>query len=225
VADEPAHHTPEPIYAPAGMVYVPGGEALVGSAVEIDENPERTVVLAPYYIDVCPVTCAEYAKFVAAAGHRAPKDWVGGQMPPDWADHPVAWLSWPDAAAYAEWAGKRLPTEEEWEHAARGNDGRQYPWGNDFDPKRCNCRASGIGRRTPVRQFPNGVSPFGCVDMAGNVWEWTASWHGEGADRRVLRGGSWGSGPMSVRACYRGRDFPSYWSNVYGLRCAKSAGG
>ena len=222
MAADGSEPTREYVAAPRGMVYVAGGQVTLGSLVAVDENPVHTAVVAPFFIDIAPVTCSDYARFVSATGHRAPKDWRDGRMVPSRADHPVVWLSWSDAAAYAEWAGKRLPTESEWELAARGTDGRQYPWGDDFDGSRCNCRATGIGRTTPVRRFPDGVSPAGCYDMAGNAWEWTASWHGPDRQRRVLRGGAWGSGPMTVRAVYRGRDYPGYWSNTYGVRCAKS---
>jgi formylglycine-generating enzyme required for sulfatase activity len=210
--------------APSGMVYVPGAEVALGSPLDVDENPVRTVRLRPFFIDIHPVTNAAYAEFVAATAHRAPKHWDAGRLPRGLEDHPVVWLSWFDAAAYAEWAGKRLPTEDEWEYAARGTDGREFPWGSDFAPERCNCRAAGIASTSPVGSHPLGASPCGCHDMAGNVWEWTASWHDETERRRILRGGSWGSGPMSVRACYRGRDLATYWSNVYGARCARDAG-
>jgi formylglycine-generating enzyme required for sulfatase activity len=205
------------------MVFIPSVEIALGSAHDFDENPIRTVRLDPFYIDVYAVTNADYAAFVAATGHRAPKHWRDGAPAKGKEDHPIVWLSWFDAAAYAQWADKRLPTEDEWEYAARGGDGREYPWGHDFSPEFCNCRATGVGDTTPVGSYPKGASPFGCHDMAGNAWEWTASWYDEGRERRVLRGGSWGSGAMSVRACYRGRDLPSYWSNAYGLRCAVSA--
>ena len=206
------------------MAYVPGAALSLGSPLGADENSERTVTLEPFFIDVHPVTCAQYAEFVEAASHRPPKDWPDGHMPLERARHPVVWLTWPDAAAYAEWAAKRLPTEDEWEYAARGTDGRPYPWGSGFDAALCNCRASRIGGTTPVGHFPGDASPFGCRDMAGNVWEWTASPHPVRPDRRVLRGGSWGSSPMTVRACYRGHDLPGYWSNAYGVRCARSVG-
>jgi formylglycine-generating enzyme required for sulfatase activity len=205
------------------MVFVPGATVALGSPVEVDENPVRTVRVAPFFIDIYPITNAEYARFVGATSHRPPKGWANGKPPAGRETHPVVWLSWFDAAAYADWAGKRLPTEDEWEYAARGADGREFPWGTALEADRCNYRASAVGSTTPVGSFPKGASAFGCHDMAGNVWEWTASWYDAAEERRVLRGGCWGSGPMSVRACYRGRDFPGYWSNTYGARCARSA--
>ena len=222
MAADPQSPGQELVHAPPGMVFVPAAEVALGSPQDFDENPVETVRIAPFFIDIHPATNGEYAKFVASTGHRPPKHWLGGEAPPGEHNHPVVWLSWFDAAAYAKWAGKRLPTEREWEHAARGSDGREYPWGNEFSPDRCNCRITGLGGTSPLGSFPDGLSPFGCHDMAGNVWEWTDSWHDESEERRVLRGGSWGSGSMSVRACYRGRDFPTYWSNGYGVRCALS---
>ena len=113
---------------------------------------------------------------MAATGHEPPSHW-GGKAPPDeLRDHPVVYVSWRDCVAYAEWAGVRLLTEQEWEKAARGIDGRVYPWGDEFDSARCNTYESGIGATTPVGRYsPGGDSPCGCADMAGNVWEWTAS--------------------------------------------------
>jgi len=222
MASDPVVPGPPPAVAPPGMVYVCAGEVTLGSPCDFDEDPVRTVRLAPFFMGVHPTTNAEYASFVEATGHRPPKHWTEGRAAPGTEDHPVVWLSWFDAAAYAAWAGKRLPTEDEWELAARGTDGREYPWANEFEPGRCNCRAAGLNSTSPVGAFPDGVSPFGCHDMAGNVWEWTDSWYDAKQERRVLRGGSWGSGQMSVRTCYRGRDLPTYWSNAYGVRCAQS---
>ena len=218
-AQSPGQARVEP---PPGMVFVPAAEVTLGSALDADENPVRTVRIAPFFIDIHPVTNAGYTAFVAATNHRIPKHWINDAPPPGEENHPVVWLSWLDAATYAQWAGKRLPSEDEWEYAARGTDGREYPWGSDFAPDRCNCRPTGLGGVCPIASFPDGRSPFGCHDMAGNVWEWTDSWFEEAQERRVLRGGSWGSGSMTVRGCYRGRDFPTYWSNGYGVRCALS---
>ena len=137
-------------------------------------------------------------------------------------DHPVLQVSWHDAVAYAEWAGKRLPTEEEWEKAARGTDGRKYPWG-DEEPTRDLCNfGKNEGGTTPVGKYsPQGDSPYGCVDMAGNVWEWTGS--DFDAERKVLRGGSWRFGPGDVRSAHRGWDPPGRWDDDDGFRCARGS--
>ncbi|MFW6161500.1 MAG: formylglycine-generating enzyme family protein [Planctomycetota bacterium] len=213
---------PHGVQAPRGMVFVPAAEVALGSDQDFDQNPRRTVRIPPFFLDIHPVTNAQYAEFVAATGHRAPKHWRGETPSSEQAKHPVVWLSWFDAQAYARWADKRLPTEDEWEYAARGTDGRPYPWGNDFSPERCNCRATGLGGTSPIASFPDGLSPFGCHDMVGNVWEWTDAWADPDQQQRVLRGGSWGSGTLTVRACFRGADYPTYWSNGYGVRCARS---
>ena len=180
------------------MVYIPEGEFLYG------ENKEK-VSLHAYWIDKTPVTNAEFSRFVQATGYvtTAEKTCTGcantrGKWEDiegaNWrypggpglgnieskADHPVVQVSWVDAAVYAEWAGKRLPTEQEWEKAARGRDGREYPRGNQ-EPTRELCNFNKHeGRTTPVGKYsPQGDSPFGCVDMSGNIWEWTASQEGD----------------------------------------------
>ena len=120
-------------------------------------------------------------------------------------DHPVVQVNPGDAAAYAEWAGGRLPAEEEWEKAARGIDGRVFPWGDEFDPARCNSEEIGIGTTTPVGRYsPAGDSPCGCADAAGNVWEWTVSKWESGSVRWVRRGGAFGSSERFVRCAFRG---------------------
>ena len=169
--------------AEENMVKVPAGKFLYG-----DKKQERD--LPEFWIDKTPVTNTEYARFVVAAGHEPPQHWKGKTPSQKIADHPVVYVTWRDAVAYAKWAGKRLPTEEEWEKAARGTDGREYPWG-DWKEGRCNSREAGIGTTTSVGRYsPGGDSPYSCVDMAGNVWEWAASEWEEGSARRVLRGGS-----------------------------------
>ncbi len=197
------------------MVRVPAGEFLYGDEKETRELPE-------FWIDKTPVTNAEYARFVAEAGHRPPKHWKGKDPPEDAADHPVVYVSWEDAVAYAEWAGKRLPTEEEWEKAARGTDGRKYPWGDEKPtPDLCNFDEN-EGGTTPVGKYsPQGDSPYGCVDMAGNVWEWTASDYDN--QRKVLRGGSWGNDPNYLRAAFRSRNRPGRRYDYYGFRCARGS--
>ncbi|MGC8923535.1 SUMF1/EgtB/PvdO family nonheme iron enzyme [Streptomyces griseoaurantiacus] len=127
-----------------------------------------------YLIDVYPVTNADYARFVRATGHRVPQHWPDGRCPDSLCDHPVVWVTWHDAAAYAKWAGKSLPTSRQWEKAARGSKGRTYPWGDEPTAAKCNVLDSGMGRTTPVFRYQSGVSPYGVFDLCGNTWEWCA---------------------------------------------------
>ncbi len=159
-----------------------------------NEMPQREVHLSAYLIDKYPVTNAQYKKFIESGGYNKRDYWSdagwqhiqeqdplkgnglddvlhGGQ------DCPVVNVSWYEAEAFARWSGKRLPTEAEWEKAARGADGRVYPWGNEFDKTRLNCAEAKIEKPTAVTQYPSGQSVYGCFDMAGNVWEWTADWY------------------------------------------------
>ena len=200
-----------------------------------NEQPSHEVELQDYRIGRTPVTNAEYGRFVQSSGKAPPSHWEGGTYPEELSDHPVVEVSWDDAVAYCEWlteeTGKRyrLPTEAEWEKAARGEDGRFYPWGNEWDKTKCNASESGVDDTTPVGQYsPEGDSLYGCTDMAGNVWEWCADWYdGDEYDRRaqsdvkdpqgpkkgdsrVLRGGSLGSVPQGVRCAYRYSYDPDY---------------
>ena len=197
------------------MVRVPAGEFLYGDKKETRELPT-------FWIDKKAVTNAEYARFVAEMGHEPPEHWEGKSPPESIADHPVVNVSWHDAVAYANWAGKRLPTEQEWEKAARGTDGREYPWGDKKPtPDLCNFGRN-EGDTTPVGKYsPYGDSPYGCVDMAGNVWEWTASDYG--SQRNVLRGGSWINLSHYAPSSYRDRRSPSITSINRGFRCARGS--
>lgn len=197
------------------MIYIPAGEFLKG-------EEKKPVYVEAFYIDKYPVTNAEYKKFVDATGYPPPLHWRRGNIPEGKENHPVVQVNWDDAAAYAQWAGKRLPTEEEWEKAARGSDGRTYPWGNEWDKSRANTSETRIFDTTPVGQFsPQGDSPYGVADMAGNVWEWTS-----GTGGRVLqplRGGSWDAPHDSARCFSRLPYTPRRRNDYTGFRCVISA--
>jgi formylglycine-generating enzyme required for sulfatase activity len=191
------------------LVTIPAGEFLMG-------DEKRDVYVDAFRVDKYPVTNVQYQRFVAAAGHNPPDHWEDGAFPADRAIHPVVYVSWQDAMAYAEWAGKRLPSEEEWEKAARGDDGREYPWGDQSpSPELCNF-GENEGGTTPVGRYsPQGDSPYGCVDMAGNVWEWTAT---EVESRyKVLRGGSWYDVGRHVRAAHRSAFIQALASTLLGF--------
>lgn len=158
-------------------VEIPAGSFLMGSNLQnadASSHPEHSVDLKAYRMDKYLVTRAQYARFIAATGHRPPLDWKNGKIPQGTLLYPVTMVNWYDAEAYAKWAGERLPTEAEWEKAARGTDGRRWPWGNTMDPKRLNTYYN-VASASDVTKYSNGVSPYGIYDMAGNVDEWTAS--------------------------------------------------
>jgi len=208
-----------------------------------NEIPQHTVYLDAFYMDETPVTNAEYKCFLDAhPNHPAPRHWDRERraFPLRQADHPVVYVSWYDAHAYARWAGKELPTEAQWEKAARGTDARLYPWGNEFDPDRCNSWEYGIRAITAVTQYaPQGNSPYGVIDMVGNVWEWCAdrydaeyymsspSHNPTGPLTglfRVLRGGAWGTDPEAKRVTHRAYYYPSYSNIDVGFRCVAQRG-
>jgi formylglycine-generating enzyme required for sulfatase activity len=212
-----------------------------GQALD-DEQPQHTVMLPAYQIAAYPVTVAEYACFVRT-GHEQPHDWRRqlGTL-----DHPVVSISWHDAVAYADWLAQltgqpwRIPSEAEWEKAARGTDGRIYPWGHHWDTHRCNTAASGIGTSTAIGAFADkgDASPCGAHDLAGNVWEWTSSLRKPypytvqdgretqyGADNRVLRGGSWGLSPRFARPAYRIVGGTGNVGPGYGFRLVRASPG
>jgi serine/threonine-protein kinase len=205
------------------MVRIPAGKFLYGpNKVEKD--------LSEFWIDKTPVTQAEYKRFLDANSQypvpssSSPDSWdqQDWSYPSDKADQPVVLVSWEDAQAYAKWAGKRLPTEEEWEKAARGTDGRQYPWGDNAPTiNLCNFNKE-IGGTTQVGLYsPQGDSPYGCMDMSGNVWEWTGSAEG---NYKVLRGGSWYHDAASVGAASRYSDPLDARDILIGFRCVVSPG-
>ncbi len=232
------------------MVYVPAGPFLMGSNTgHADEAPPHMVDLPAFYIDRHEVTVAEYAAFLNAVGglwqcdgqlcadvyDENPQSRLlaagnGYRAAPGYEHHPITWVSWYGAVAYCRFRGKRLPTEAEWEKAARGMDGRRYPWGDVFDPARANA-GNRLQGTTPVGSFPQGMSPYGALDMAGNVWEWVADWYAPypGSDYtspffgkyKVVRGGSWNHPTQDARTTARDIAHPARRLGVVGFRCAR----
>ena len=203
---------------PAGYAWVPPGEFILGGEGGLEVQIAR--LDEGFFAARTPVTHAQYARFVAETGCKPPGHWDGRRPPAGLADHPVVNVSWHDAVAYARWAGGRLPTGQEWEKAARGYDGRAYPWG-EWAEDRCNSEEAGIGETSPVGRFsPAGDSPYGLQDAAGNVWEWTDSEYEE--VRRVLRGGSFLNHRNLARCAYRFRNFPDLDWYDYGFRVVVS---
>jgi formylglycine-generating enzyme required for sulfatase activity len=149
--------------------------ARVEAGVFLSGLREKPIWLDEYWIDVFPTTNADYERFVRATGHRAPKHWAGGTCPENLANHPVVHVTWRDACAYAAWAGKDLPSSQQWEKAARGSAGNPYPWGRQETFAKCNVRESGQGSTTPVDCYRSGVSPYGVYDLCGNTWEWCST--------------------------------------------------
>lgn len=208
-----------------GMCRVPKGLYTLGSDEHAaTDGPRRTYRLeSDFYIDKYEVTNEEYLEFVTQTGHEPPPHWVNGKYPEGRGRHPVVNVTAADAEAYAAWKKKRLPTEEEWECAARGYSGYIYPWGNEYHKEYCNGADSGIGDTVPVGQYEAGRSPCGAYDMAGNVWEWTASWFDEAKTKRVIRGSSYNPFDPDPRASKRaGRD-PNSRNPYTGFRCAMDA--
>jgi formylglycine-generating enzyme required for sulfatase activity len=248
------------------LVYVPAGEFLMGSTdsdtlASSDEKPLHTVYLNAFWIDQTEVTNTMFALFVKNNSYltdaeRNGSSWAfidanWNKVPgADWQhplgpssslagkeNHPVVDVSWNDAVAYCEWAGLRLPSEAEWEKAARGTDGRTYPWGNS-SPNCSLANYSACGGTTEaVGIHPSGASPFGVLDMAGNVWEWVNDWYSEtyyiqspdsnpagpsGGTSKVLGGGSWFNSGGDIRSTIRGRGGPDYTGDYIGFRCARS---
>ena len=218
--------------APADMVFLPGGTFAMGNNQgKPNEQPIHQVVLKPFYIDIHEVTVSHYATFLEETGHEQPAYW---QPELDRPDDPVVGITWKDAFAYATWTGKRLPTEAEWEYAARGGTlNKIYPWGDEPDRKYANFSSSGIA---PVKRFePNG---YGIYDMIGNVWEWCSDWYSDDYYRvaprnnpegpftgthKVLRGGTWYSNEGQIRITNRYYSLPEIKSFHIGFRCVQPA--
>ena len=259
------------------LVFVPDGDFTMGSDSSsfANERPVHTVSLDSYWIDQTEVTNAMFGVFVDQTGYQTDAERTGSSnvfspdtgnetiQGADWrhplgpdssvsdlGEHPVVHVSWNDAQAYCEWAGRRLPTEAEWEKAARGTDGWTFPWGNDFDGIRLNSADVNLGGvlgnssfddgfqfTSPVGTYPSGASPYGALDMAGNVWEWVNDWVDEAyyqdspsanpsgpasGEYRIVRGGSWHEPEEGLRAAYRGWAGPADTDITLGFRCALS---
>ncbi|MDX1522163.1 MAG: formylglycine-generating enzyme family protein, partial [Anaerolineae bacterium] len=241
------------------LIHIPAGDFLMGAdrAKETrapeNEQPLHRVSLAGYYLGKHPITNAQYGAFVEATGYQGHEKWdvrgiwilAGVRYPTGDRNHPATYVSWVDAMAFCNWLSEesgylvRLPTEAGWEKAARGIDGRVYPWGNDWDYKRLNTIYNQPDSVTAVGSYsPHGDSPYGLTDMAGNVWEWCADWYNESVyreragnlvvnptgpadgDRRVVRGGSWSNDRIAARTTFRNRLDPHSRLNNTGFRVA-----
>ena len=258
----------------AEMVYIPAGTFVMGSessAAQKDEQPQREIFLDSYWIYQNPVTNQQFTVFVEMTGYKTTAEYIGKSwifengsrqvtgaywLAPEGGnsgvmgrlDHPVVHISYDDAVSYCEWAGGRLPTEAEWEKAARGETGHTYPWGDapvtgekaNFCDRGCpmdyadRAMDDGFARTSPVGRFMSGKSVYGAQDMVGNVWEWVADWYGRNyyasgstdnpagpadGEYRVIRGGSWVSSAKYLRASYRNWSDPDDTSNDHGFRC------
>ncbi|MGC9393856.1 MAG: SUMF1/EgtB/PvdO family nonheme iron enzyme [Anaerolineae bacterium] len=258
-------------YIPAGD-FVMGSDPRQSEFVQDEELPEHTLALSEYYLARTPVTNGQYLTFVQAREYHRPEHWPSDGFPEDQADHPVINVTWYDAMAYCAWLTERvsvekylvkvwhvrqwetieidgeawifqLPSEAEWEKGARGTDGRLYPWGNLWDAQRCNTKDSRSTGTTPVDAYPLGASPYGVLDVAGNVWEWTRTLWGvdilttlfkypynpadgredmqaDAAMYRVLRGGSYNYGRDAARCTARNRLMPNHGNWFVGFRVA-----
>ena len=227
------------------LLFVPEGEFTMGSDTNADEQPIHKVTLDAFWIDQTEVTNAMYAKCVEANECRQPREVKSNTRPyyfynVRFDNYPVISVSWNDAKAYCSWVGRRLPTEAEWEKAARGTDGRTYPWGND-KPK-SNLLNLDISDTTEVGKYPEGASIYGVLDMSGNVWEWVADWYSgtyyqsspssnplgpenpigpDSGQLRVLRGGSWSSVDSDIRSAKRYENGQRFNNLLVGFRCSR----
>lgn len=238
-----------PPVPPTEMITIPPGAFIMGSSEKDiewaakkffsesldyyrDETPAHTVELPAYKIDITEVTMGQYRSYMEQTGKSSLKYMNNERFNHN--DQPVVGITWQEATDYCATIGKRLPSEAEWEKAARGTDGRAYPWGSEPDATKANVRGKKDGYRysAPVGLDPYGASPYGIHDMAGNVWEWTADWYQPhpgnthpsdfyGKQFRVIKGGSWFSNMDLARITVRGKSLPDRRSNYIGFRCAK----
>jgi formylglycine-generating enzyme required for sulfatase activity len=224
----------------APMVLVPAGEFTMGGNEAVSEKPVHRVALVAYYMDKYEVTVEQYAKFLEETKRGTPPEWKILNQPLH-QKHPVVMVDWSDADTYCQWAEKRLPTEAEWEKAARGTDERVYPWGNDVPtPLRANYgknKWNNHAALVPVGTLEAGQSSYGIHDMAGNVWDWVSDWYSkiyyktspsqnpkgpEQGELKVLRGGSWFSRAGHLHSANRNHNTPAFRSHYSGFRCAKT---
>lgn len=227
------------------MIVVPEGKFIMGVDGEGAESPKREVYINQFEISKYPITNIEYSLFLSNNnGHMYPEDWIEGKIPHGKENHPVTGVSWFDAVAYATWLSKitgdnyRLPTEAEWEKAARSSDMRKYPWGNEENKYKCNNFELNIKSTSPVGIFTDGKSHYGISDMAGNVWEWCEDWYESSIYKkgdnynpkgpidgvsRVIRGGSWMNILVVARCTYRHTELPNTRNNLSGFRLIRQS--
>ncbi|MBX7223031.1 MAG: SUMF1/EgtB/PvdO family nonheme iron enzyme [Blastocatellia bacterium] len=226
--EQPTQTTPQ---TPPGMVWVPGGTLTMGNnqAQDLAEKPEHEVPINPFFMDIHEVTNEDFLKFVQAKKYPAPPHWKNGLVPPGEDKFPVTNVRWEDAQAFALWAGKRLPTEEEWEWAARGDRRQTYPWGNDFTPTQANVLETQKNHLMPVGSFPSGASFCGAMDLIGNAAEWTVSDYAPYpgsqakpvAGQKIIRGGGFQTEHKKATSTKRFLDVPGTRDITLGFRCVQ----